>query len=225
MPQLIRRPRSRLPSWLALLVASSIGSAITIAASTTLLRTRYLRIAVAGESMTPALQPDEFLVLRSGPPSQAHAYGQIVAIRDPRPEAGDRILLKRIVGLPDDSLRVGGAVQVNSRVLDEPYAHGETPFEQHRGINRLAPDEYFLLGDHRGASTDSRDFGPVRRDAIIGTAVFRYWPPERFGRLQPPPRVLFGVDEPDSVPLTHPLPWVQTREATTPGDTEPAGNP
>jgi signal peptidase I len=181
--------------------------------------------------MTPALRQDEFLVLRAGPPPEGRAYGQIVALLDPRPalerpEGEPRLLLKRVVGLPGESLRVGGGVQVNGRVLEEPYAHGETPYEQHRGINRIEPDYYFVMGDHRGASTDSRDFGPVRRDQILGTAVLRYWPPERFGRLRPPRRRLLGVAdgpphaphaphvaESKQPPQAAPLPWLGQREA------------
>jgi len=172
--------------------------------------------------MTPALQPDDFLVLRAGPPRPDEAIGQIVAVHDPRATAGGRLFLKRIVGIPGDSLRVGGgSVQVNGRALHEPYATGDTPYEQHRGINRLEDGQYFLLGDNREASTDSRDFGPVAATAIIGTAVLRYWPPRRAGRLLRPPRRFVEAPEggahaahdhdapPPSRPTTQPLPWVE----------------
>lgn len=177
------------------------------------LRRLLMRVEVAGESMAPALLPGDFLILRQGPPERGEEYGQIVALRDPRPEGDGRLLLKRVVGLPGEALRVGGALQVNGRVLIEPYAHGDTPAEQHRGINRLEPDVYFVLGDHRGASTDSRDFGPVPREAIAGHAVLRYWPPARAGRLRPPPRRLLGADPAGP----RPIPW----QTTAPD----AGNP
>jgi len=146
------------------------------------------RVEVAGDSMTPALQPGDFLLLRRGAPPRRAAYGRIVVTEDPRPEGGRRLLLKRIVGLPGEALRVGGGVQVNGRRLAEPYAHGEDPVAQHRGVQRLAPDTYFLLGDHRAASTDSRDFGPVARERLTATAVMRYWPPARIGWLRSPSR-------------------------------------
>ncbi|MDA0815373.1 MAG: signal peptidase I [Chloroflexi bacterium] len=210
-PRLPRPPRI-----LGVAAATVAGIAVTIALTARMVGSRYLRVAVAGESMTPTLLPDDFLVLRAGAPRADRAAGQIVAVRDPRPGTPDRVLLKRIVGLPGESLRVGGGLQINGRVLDEPYAHGATPMEQHRGINRLDTDEYFLMGDHRGASTDSRDFGPVRAEAIIGTAVLRYWPPERFMRIRPPVRRLLGVadgPEPDRPERgrpasgAQPLPW------------------
>ncbi len=201
---------------MAALVAATTGA-------TRALRGRYLRVAVAGESMTPALQPDDFIVLRAGPPRADEAVGQIVAVHDPRSTGDGRLLLKRIVGIPGDSLRVGGgSVQVNGRALDEPYASGDTPYEQHRGINRLEDGQYFLLGDNREASTDSRDFGPVAASAIVGTAVVRYWPPRRAGRLARPARRFVESLEapgehaahehaqtPPSRPTTQPLPWVE----------------
>ena len=174
-------------------------------------------MAVAGESMTPALQPDDFLVLRAGAPRAHDAFGQVVAVRDPRPEGDGRVLLKRIIGLPGEALRVGGGVQINGRVLDEPYAHGTTPHEQHRGINRLEADQYFLLGDNRGASTDSRDFGPVRAGDILGTVILRYWPVQCASRLRPVARRFLGVADAleahavtlPVAPRTQPLPWVE----------------
>lgn len=216
----------------ASVVSVALGAVAAGAAIARALRGRTLRVAVAGESMTPALQPDDFLVLHAGPPRADEAFGQVVAVYDPRPrpelvgaEAGRRLLLKRIVGLPGESLRVGGGVQVNGQLLDEPYASGETPLEQHRGINRLDDDQYFLLGDNRGASTDSRDFGPVRAGDIVGTVALRYWPLERFGRLPRPARAFVPVEEhphdhgPNhghdhghehpSTPVTQPLPWIE----------------
>lgn len=181
------------------------GLALAAAAASVLalfLRRLLMRVEVAGESMTPALLPGDFLILRQGPPERGAEYGQIVALRDPRPDGDGRLLLKRVVGLPGEALRVGGALQVNGQVLIEPYAHGDTPAQQHRGINRLTPDTYFVLGDHRGASTDSRDFGPVPRDAIAGHTVLRYWPPARAGWLRPPERRLLGADPAGPRPLS-----------------------
>ncbi len=175
--------------WLAL--GALAAAAVSILA--VVLRRGVMRVEVAGESMTPALEPGDFLILRRGAPPAGAEYGQIVALHDPRPEGDGRLLLKRVVGQPGEALRVGGSLQVNGRVLIEPYAHGDTPTEQHRGINRLEAGTYFVLGDHRGASTDSRDFGPVAREAIAGFAVLRYWPVARAGWLRPPVRRLLGV--------------------------------
>ena len=141
---------------------------------------RYYRVGVVGDSMSPALHPGDYLLLRRGPTPAGEAPGSLIAIRD----ATGRPLLKRIVGLPGESLRVGAQIHINGTPLIEPYAHGETPQAQFRGVNRLQEDEYFLVGDNRAASTDSRDFGSIHRDRIEGIAVLRYWPPARFSRLR-----------------------------------------
>lgn len=137
-------------------------------------------IEVAGESMTPAVEPGDFLLVRRTPiPRDERACGLVVCARGP----DGRVLLKRIVGIPGDSLRIGAEVLVVGRALLEPYAHGETPPSQYRGVHQLSVDEYMLLGDHRDASTDSRDFGPVPASRIEGVAWLRYWPADRFGRI------------------------------------------
>ena len=182
-------------------LASVALAAAAVSVLALVLRRLLMRVEVAGESMTPALLHGDYLVLRRGAPAHGMEYGQIVALRDPRPDGDGRLLLKRVVGLPGEALRVGGTLQVNGRVLIEPYAHGESAAEQHRGINRLDPDTYFVLGDHRGASTDSRDFGPIPRAAIAGHAVLRYWPVARSGWLRPPERRLLGVGPETPQPL------------------------
>lgn len=186
-----RRP----PSVRTRVVALAAAAAACLALPVWRLGRGFLRVEVAGDSMTPELEPGDFLILRRGAPTGDRAYGRIVVTEDPRPEGAGRLLLKRVIGLPGEALRVGGGVQVNGRRLIEPYAHGADPVEQHRGVQRLAEDTYFLLGDHRAHSTDSRDFGPVPRERITATALLRYWPPSRFGRLVPPERRFLGPAE------------------------------
>jgi signal peptidase I len=149
------------------------------------LRRSFVAVEVAGESMSPALRSGEYLLLRrGGVPRGERAYGEIVALRD----ASGRLLLKRVVGLPGESVRAGEEVQINGRVLEEPYANGATSASQYRGVQRLTEGEHFLLGDRRDASTDSRDFGPIDRSRMEGVAKVRYWPPSRVGLLSRPPR-------------------------------------
>ncbi|MDP6606779.1 MAG: signal peptidase I [Dehalococcoidia bacterium] len=148
-------------------------------------RRAFVAVEVAGESMTPALLPGEYLLLRRARlPEGETVFGRIVATRD----RSGRLLLKRVIGLPGESLRVGAEVQVNGRVLIEPYANGESAVARYRGVQRLGAGEHFLLGDHRDASTDSRDFGAVHHSRIEGVAVYRYWPLGRGGRLRRPRR-------------------------------------
>lgn len=138
-------------------------------------------VAVAGESMTPAFEDGDYVLVRRGtPPRGDAATGLVACVRGPE----DRLLLKRIVGIPGDSLRIGERVYVGGHALLEPYVRGEAPVESYRGVRLLHDDEYVVLGDHRAASTDSRDFGPVRPEQIEGIAWLRYWPPERAGLVR-----------------------------------------
>ena len=148
-------------------------------------RIRLVAIEVAGHSMSPALQPGDYLIVRAGwVPRGARAAGSVVYARghDGRP------LLKRIVAVPGESVRAGDMVQINGRTLVEPYAHGRAPAVSFRGVQRLGPDAYFVLGDRRDASTDSRDFGPLSAAQIEGVACLRYWPARRAGWLRSPRR-------------------------------------
>lgn len=167
----------------------------TVATSLFELRRRWLTVEVAGDSMLPALEAGDWLVVRlfDGPPPALEA-GTIALARDPR----GRLLLKRVVGLPGETIELRDArVLVNGRRLAEPYARGETdPASELRTLTRLDRDAYYLLGDNRTASTDSRDHGAFRlgrsTPAIEGVARFRYWPLSRAGRLRPEPRAFEG---------------------------------
>ena len=139
--------------------------------------------------MRPALEPGDWLLLRRGAPSPGQlasgaAFGLVVAVRAP----DGRLLIKRIVGLPGESLRIGATVEVNGRDLDEPYASGDAPRAGYRGVARVGPDSLVLLGDRRDRSTDSRDFGPLGVGSVEGVVLARYWPPHRIGRLLRPER-------------------------------------
>jgi signal peptidase I len=106
----------------------------------------------------------------------------------PRPtkERSDTNFIKRVVGLPGERLKVeGGRVVINGKPLDEPYIEPD----ESCGICNLTEeitipeDHYFVMGDNRGQSADSREWGPVPKEWIIGQAFFTYWPPKRIGLL------------------------------------------
>lgn len=99
-------------------------------------------------------------------------------------QRSDTNFIKRVVGLPGDRLKVvGGRVFINGKQLDEPYIRPD----ESCGICNLPEEitvprgQYFMMGDNRGESEDSRSWGPVRKDWIIGQAFFTYWPPKRIG--------------------------------------------
>jgi signal peptidase I len=139
---------------------------------------------VKGASMEPSFYDHEYLIIdeisyRFNEPRR----GDIVVFRypsDPR-----QYFIKRIIGLPGEIVKVsGGKVALSSEadaegsVLDETAYLGTT-FTSGEKETKLGAGEYFLMGDNRGASLDSRVFGGVPRSFIVGRVWFRGWPPEK----------------------------------------------
>ncbi|MBI3088624.1 MAG: signal peptidase I [Candidatus Omnitrophica bacterium] len=126
-------------------------------------------VEVSGSSMEPAYQPGSRVrISRTAYWFRPPARGDVVAIR--APAASDRVDLKRIIGLPGEEVSwTGGRVAINGRMLDEPYANipAAPPGDEPQAL-RLGPGEYFVAGDHRLYSRDSRAYGPVKRSAILG---------------------------------------------------------
>ena len=90
--------------------------------------------------------------------------------------------LKRVIGLPGDVVSERhGVVYVDGRRLREPYVAPADRDTRTAIWPRLGPDDYFVLGDNRAASCDSRSWGPVPRSAFVGPVVATYWPPTRWG--------------------------------------------
>ena len=98
------------------------------------------------------------------------------------PKDPNKSFIKRVLALPGDEVEIrSGAVYVNGAKQDEPYLMRE--FQDHDSYPRTVVPEghYFVLGDHRNSSNDSRNWGWVPRENIYGKAVFRYWPVSRVG--------------------------------------------
>ncbi len=91
-------------------------------------------------------------------------------------------LIKRLIAIPGDTIHIrGGQVWVNGQALPEPYLHGvTTACHTYCGPRTLGPDEYFFMGDNRPGSRDSRSFGPIPAQQIIGRVIVRYWPLDQF---------------------------------------------
>lgn len=99
---------------------------------------------------------------------------------------GDRnkSYIKRVIGLPGDIVTIQeGAVTVNGTRLEEKYVPEAYRDRQSRPPIEVPPEHYYVLGDHRSSSNDSRNWGPLHRSLIYGKAVFAYWPPDKMGPL------------------------------------------
>jgi signal peptidase I len=146
----------------------------------------YQPVKVEGTSMMPTLTDQERIFINKF--TYHFGLGSI--------ERGDMVVfwfpldpqksyIKRVIGIPGDLVYIdAGQVFVNRHALNESYVpedyHDRVSWEEHR----VPPDQYFVLGDHRSSSSDSRTWGFVRRDAIYGKAVFVYWPLKNMGRLR-----------------------------------------
>jgi signal peptidase I len=144
----------------------------------------YQPVKVEGTSMAPLLSDQERIfinkfVYRFEPIQR----GDVVVFWYPLD--GSKSFIKRIVGLPGEMVEIRqGRVYANGRVLPEPYVPAQYEDFSDFGPLRVPRDSYFVMGDHRISSNDSRVFGPVARRFIYGRAVFAYWPVEHFGSLE-----------------------------------------
>ncbi len=139
-------------------------------------------------SMEQTLEPGQYVLIDKLSPRWAdYARGDVVVFWPPDAEH-EVPFIKRVIGLPGDRVEIrDGLVFVNGVELDEPYVfEGPTEASVLGDVIVVPPDSYFAMGDHRSDSTDSRVFGFIGRDDIIGRALVRYWPLDTFTMLRTP---------------------------------------
>ena len=159
--------------------AGALALGAVVAAALAARRARLEPMLVKGGSMRPTLGPGQRIAV--APLDRPPRRGDLVVLQWPR----DRELevVKRVVGLPGERVRlVAGCLEVDGEPVLEPYLAGPVAGGSGELDLRLGPAEYLVLGDHRAASTDGRDFGPVAADALVGRVRFAYWPPRRLRR-------------------------------------------
>jgi signal peptidase I len=129
---------------------------------------------VDGASMQPGLHTDEYVLVNKmaylfHPPQR----GDVIVFHYPLDTSKD--FIKRIIGIPGDTITTtSDTVTVNGQILHEPYI--STPFNFDSNTWKLGPGEFFVMGDNRDNSLDSRTWGPLNRSYIVGKAVAVYWP-------------------------------------------------
>ena len=142
------------------------------------------RYRVEGDSMLPTLADKHYVLLVSRRWTDWEPQrGDIVVFRRPGPPHD--LYVKRVVGMPGEDIQmVAGQVYLDGGLLKENYPTiPPVPGRRDRGEWWTGPDEFVLLGDNRRGSEDSRIFGPVRRELIVGRVWFRYWPLGAWSRL------------------------------------------
>jgi signal peptidase I len=147
-----------------------------------LINTTTMRVRNDGYSMTSAL-PNGVYVLadREAYLRQPPQRGDIVILRDPSSPNSQNLLVKRIIGLPGETVKiVQGQVLINGAPLDEPYLSSAMPY---RGEWKLPEGQYFVLGDNRADSKDSHQWGSLPYENIVAKAVWVYWPFANFGKI------------------------------------------
>jgi signal peptidase I len=141
----------------------------------------YQPVRVEGTSMLPRLEDhDRLFINKFVYHIESIQRGDVVVFHYPRDP--EKSYIKRVIGLPGDRIWIDrGSVWLNGIPLRETYVP-----ERYRDSRSMAemviPDDtYFMMGDHRSISSDSREFGPVERDLVYGKAVFVYWPARDLG--------------------------------------------
>lgn len=159
-----------------------LGAAVVVAV---ILRTFVFQaFYIPSESMeTTLFQGDRILVNKVSYRLHDINRGDVVVFRRPDDQPGDiRDLIKRVIGLPGDTVEGRNSqILVNGQLLVEPYL-GDDQFADF-GPVMVAEGEYFMMGDNRDQSLDSRRFGTIPEERVIGRAFVLFWPVDRFGLL------------------------------------------
>jgi signal peptidase I len=158
--------------------------AISVTVAALIIVFLYQPVKVEGTSMAPELTDQERIFVNKF----VYRFGEI--------QRGDVVVfwypldpsksyIKRVIGLPGEVVRItSGKVLVDGRELSEPYVIPAYLDHQSYPVVRVEPGHYYVLGDHRNSSNDSRTWGTVAREYIYGKAVLVYWPVEKFQLLR-----------------------------------------
>jgi signal peptidase I len=157
---------------------------ISLAISAFIIIFLYRPVKVEGVSMMPLLEDQERIFVNQFVYKlEPIKRGDIVVFRYPRDPS--KSYIKRVIAMAGDRIRIdAGQVYVNNEPIEEDYVPAAYADSRPYPEMVVPPHMYFVLGDHRDKSSDSREFGPVDESLIYGKAVFGYWPMEKMGRVR-----------------------------------------
>ncbi len=136
----------------------------------------FTPIKVNGTSMSPTLLPNELMILNKIGKNNLNRF-DIVVVKEEK-----KYIIKRIIALPGESVAyIDGKLYINEKVVKDDYSKSRT-----NDFNeiKLANDEYFVMGDNRSVSSDSRYIGPIKKEQIIGKSKFIIFPFNKIGNVQ-----------------------------------------
>jgi signal peptidase I len=154
---------------------------VSAAASVLIITFLYQPVRVEGTSMLPRLEDrDRLFINKFVYHVSAIERGDVVVFHYPRDP--EKSYIKRVIALPGDRLWIDhGQVWLNGKPLREGYVPEDYRDSRSMGEIIVPAESFFMMGDHRSISSDSREFGPVERSLIYGKAVFIYWPAKDAG--------------------------------------------
>jgi signal peptidase I len=174
------RDASQIRSWVWDLMVSVIASVFIIFFL-------YQPVHVEGTSMLPRLEDQDLLLINKFAYTKLGGWmgdeirrGDVVVFRYPHDET--KSYIKRVIALPGDRLQIDhGTVILNGAAQTESYVPVKYQDDRSMAEEIIPPGEYFVMGDHRSISSDSRDFGAVQKRLVYGKAAFVYWPVDQAG--------------------------------------------
>jgi signal peptidase I len=181
-PQRKRSGARQTIEWL-LLIAAALAVALLIKAFL------FQAFYIPSESMVPTLNKNDRVLVNklSYKLHDVHRGDIVVFSAPPGEDSGIKDLVKRVIGLPGDKVAFrDGMVYVNDRPLEENYLPDGVTTTPICGVApevTVPPDHYWVMGDNRSASSDSRCFGPIAKSEIVGRAFFKMWPLTDLGFL------------------------------------------
>jgi signal peptidase I len=179
--RLAQRRKRRTRGLVEWVVVIAVAVVIAFALRAYVVQTFY----IPSDSMVPALQKNDRVIVNklSYRLHEVHRGDIVVFTTPPRVNRAFKDLVKRVVGLPGETVEARrGRVLVNGRPIEESYLP-DTTRTRDFGPVTVAPESYWVMGDNRSNSEDSRFFGAIPEDTIVGRVFVRVWPPGRIGRM------------------------------------------